>query len=125
MSDSAFAPADMGAVRYLQALRRHWLLIATLLGVAVGAAAISTFTATKRYTSSADLLVRPLSPNDATYQGFNSLFQQTLDGSSAVVTAARVIGSPEIRVACLRALPPGARGAHRALPSPAWCPPSL
>jgi capsular exopolysaccharide synthesis family protein len=98
-------------MRYLQALRRHWFLIATLIVLAVAAAALSTHTATKRYTASADLLVRPLSSNDDTYRGFNSLFQQTLDGSSTVVTAAKVIASPEIKVPCLSALPAAARGA--------------
>jgi tyrosine-protein kinase len=108
---SSFSAPETGSARYLQALRQHWLLITTLVVLAVAAAAVSSATATKRYSAAADLLVRPLSPNDTTYQGFNSLFQETLDGSSAVVTAARLLNSPAVKHPCITTLPPNARGA--------------
>ena len=104
MTDFPSFSTDTGSARYLQALRRHWLLIAVLVAVAILAALVSVATATKRYTATADLLVRPLSPSDDTYRGFTSLFQQTLDGSSAVVTAARVVSSPEVKAPCAPSL---------------------
>jgi len=90
-----------GALRYLDALRRHVGLIGLVCGIAVAAAVVSVATAPKRYDASSDLLVRPVSANDSTYQGFNSVFTQALDGSSVVVTAARVINSTEVRSPCL------------------------
>ena len=110
MSDPSFT-VEGGAMRYLDALRRHWLLIATLCVLAVAAAAVSTYTATKRYTTTADLALRPLSANDTTFQGFTSLFQQPADASVPVVTAARLIKSPAIRTPCIRAMPRSARSA--------------
>jgi non-specific protein-tyrosine kinase len=110
MSTSSFA-SETGSMRYLQALRRHWLLIATLVVLAVASAAISSYSATKRYEASADLLIRPLPTNGTPFQGFTSIIQQSTDASSAVVTAARLISSPEINEPCHRALPPQARGA--------------
>lgn len=98
-------------MRYVQALRRHWLLIASLVVLAVGSAAVSTYTATKRYSASADLLIRPLPTNGTPFQGFNSLIQQSTDTSSAVVTAARLLNSPEVKGPCLAKQPPNARGA--------------
>jgi capsular exopolysaccharide synthesis family protein len=115
VSNASFAMPDQGSMRYLQALRRHWLLIATLVVVAIASAAVSSYTATKRYQASADLLIRPMPSNDSTYQGFNSIFAQSVDGSSAVVTAARYLGSPAVKRPCLAALPANARGASISL----------
>lgn len=115
MSLSAFAASETGAGRYLQALTRHWVLIVTLVVLAGTSATVATLTATKRYSATSDLLIRPLPANDTAHQGFNSLFLQTLDGSSAVVTAARFLSSPAIKRPCVAALPPGARGAKISL----------
>jgi Mrp family chromosome partitioning ATPase len=93
----SFAPERSGPIRYFQALRRHALPLAVVVALAVGTAAVYSYTAEKRYKASADLLIQPLSPSDETYQGFG-LFRQTFDGASTVVTAARLINSPEIRV---------------------------
>lgn len=99
MSESFSFPSSdrQGPVRYLQALRQHWAMIALLAAVAAAAAATFSYTATKRFDASADILIQPYSAGDATYQGFRSIFRQALDGSSVVVTAARVINSPEVK----------------------------
>jgi polysaccharide biosynthesis transport protein len=110
MSDLVFT-VDTGAMRYIDALRRHWVLIAMLCVLAVAAAAVSTYTATKRYTTTADLSIRPLSTNDTTFLGFASLLQQAPDGSLPVVTAARLVNSPTIRNPCQQSLPRSARNA--------------
>lgn len=99
-----------GAVRLLQALRRRWLLIAAFVVVAVVAAGVFSYTTAKRYEASADILVSPLSPNDTTFQGF-SLVQQTFGDSSPVITAARIMNSPEIRRPAFARLGDAARGA--------------
>jgi capsular exopolysaccharide synthesis family protein len=84
---------ERGALRYLQAFRAHWLQIALLTALAVGAAAAFSYTATKRYQASADLQVQPLPAYGGDpFQGF-SLFRQTVDGSSSVVGAARIMSS--------------------------------
>jgi succinoglycan biosynthesis transport protein ExoP len=84
-----------GAIRYLQAFRQHWLLILTLVVVSVGLASTYSYTATKRYDASADLLIAPLAAGDNTFAGF-SLFRQTTDASSPIVTATRVLGARDI-----------------------------
>ena len=83
-----------GAVRYLHAFRVHWQLIATLTVVAVAAAAVVTLSATKRYQASADMQIQalPAYSGDA-FQGFD-VFRTAADGSSPVITAARLFGSP-------------------------------
>jgi capsular exopolysaccharide synthesis family protein len=100
-----------GAVRYLDALRRHAWLIGGLTLAAVVAASFLTLTAQKRYSANADILLQPVSGSDSTYQGFNSVLSQPLDGSSVVVTAARVINSPQVRQHCIAGLGPLQRGA--------------
>ena len=84
------------AVRYAHAIRQHWLLIVTLVAVAVGVAFLYVTTTTKQYEASVDLVVTPVAANDETFQGL-SLFRQSVDSSSSVVTAARVFNSAEIR----------------------------
>ena len=98
MSDAAFPSATerQGPLQYLQALRRRARLIIVLVAVAVGVAALYSFTAQKEYEASTDLLIQPLPPSDEDYQGF-TLFRETFDDASAVVTAARLINSRQIR----------------------------
>jgi len=103
------SPANSSGVRYLHALAAHWRLIALLVVLAVGSAAVFDVTAAKRYEATADILVTPLPSSDSTYQGF-SLFRQSLDGSSTVVTAARVMHSAQIRRDAFKSLPKGGAG---------------
>lgn len=98
VSDDLFSPREQrrGAVLYLQAVRAHWLLILLMVVVATVAAYAFVTTAEERYEASADLVLSPLPGGDDTFQGF-SLFRQSFDGSSSVVTAARVFNSAQTR----------------------------
>jgi len=94
-----------GAIRYLRAFRRHWLLIVVLVVVTVGVTAALTLTAPKKYQATADLQINPISGNSTSQpQGFGSLFYQPSDGSSVVVTAARFMNSSNARNAALAQL---------------------
>jgi capsular exopolysaccharide synthesis family protein len=86
-----------GAIRYLRAFRQQWSLIVLSVVATVGVTAVLTFTAPKKYQATADVQVTPISATDSTFQGFNKLFKQPLDGSSAVVAAARVMNAPDVR----------------------------
>ena len=97
-------PEYGGGIRYLNAFAAHWRLMALLVILAVASAATYTHLATKKYDASADILVTPVPSTDTVYQGF-SLFKESLDGSSSVVTAARVMTSPQIRRAAFDKLP--------------------
>jgi capsular exopolysaccharide synthesis family protein len=91
-------------IRYLHAFAAHWRLIALLIVLAVTSAATYTALATKKYNASADVLVTPVPSTDTVFQGF-SLFRVSLDGSSSVVTAARVMKSPQIHQEAFKDLP--------------------
>lgn len=93
-----------GGTRHLQAIRAHWRLIVGLVVVALLSAVIALSVAAKRYQATADILITPVPATDTTYQGF-SVFRQSLDGSSSVVTAARVMGTPQIRERAFADLP--------------------
>jgi capsular exopolysaccharide synthesis family protein len=93
-----------GAIRYLRAFRRQWLLIAMLVVMTVGVTAALTFTAPKKYEATADVQVTAVSATDGDLQGFTSIFRQPLDGSSAVVAAARVMSAPDVRQRALEEL---------------------
>ncbi len=82
-------------VRYLQALRAHWVMIVALAVIAALSAAAYALTATKRYEANADILISPLPAGNDAFQGF-SLFRDSSDGSSTVATAARVLRSADI-----------------------------
>jgi Mrp family chromosome partitioning ATPase len=82
-------------VRYLQALRARWPLVLLLVLLSVGAAVAYSSYAPKRYEASADLLVTPVSTGDQTFVGF-SMFREGIEAAQSVVTAARVVLSPEV-----------------------------
>ncbi|HXY81413.1 MAG TPA: AAA family ATPase [Gaiellaceae bacterium] len=102
---SSFDQTDFrGPVRYLQAFRAHRVLIVALIVIAVGIAAGISYTATKQYNAEADLQVQALPAYGGDpFQGFD-LFRQTVDGSSPVVAAARVLGSAPYQRAVFKTL---------------------
>lgn len=106
---------DASVVRYLRALRRRLPLIVGLCIVAVIGATVATILSTKRYQATAAIQIKPLSPSDSTYVGFNSVFQQAPDASLPVVTAAAFFNSEAVKLPCLRALPAKARPASISL----------
>jgi tyrosine-protein kinase len=81
--------------RYLDALREHWLLVVFLVVVGVGFTIAYLALAQKRYEASADLLVTPISSSDETLVGFN-LLRESADPSRSVLTAARLVKTPEV-----------------------------
>ena len=109
MSSSAGFVGAQGGVRYLHALRAHWRLIVVLTVVALASTVLFITLATKRYDASADILVTPVSATDTLYQSF-SLFRQTLDGSSSVVTAARSMQTAQVRRQAFAKLPNRGKG---------------
>jgi Mrp family chromosome partitioning ATPase/capsular polysaccharide biosynthesis protein len=92
-----------GPVRHLQAIRAHWRLITLFVVIATTASVVLVATTPKQFEATADIIITPLSGNDDTFQGF-SLFRQSFDGSSSVVTAARVFNSAETRLPAVEAL---------------------
>ena len=89
----SFANQREGASRYLAALREHWLLILTLVVVAVGSAAAYSYTAPKKYKAEADLLVTPQS--DSTFDGL-PVIRESNGLTSGVLTAARLVQTPQV-----------------------------
>lgn len=97
---SDYIPTDReqrGAVRYLQAIRAHWKLIALLVVLATAASIAFLAITPKRYEATADIILTPVPSNDEIFQGL-SLFRQSVDGSPSVVTAARVFNSAQTRL---------------------------
>ena len=112
-STSAFADEREGRARYLEALREHWLLIVSLVAIAVAASAAFSLTAEKRYEARTDILVTPVPAGDDTYIGISLLRQS--DESRAVVTASRLIRTQEVAQEVERRLKTGlGAGALRA-----------
>ena len=85
-----------GAIRYLRAFRRQWLLIVVLVVATVGVTAAITLTAPKKYEATADVTVSAVDTS-GDLQGFTNVFKQPSDGSSPVVGAARVMNAPRVR----------------------------
>jgi capsular exopolysaccharide synthesis family protein len=86
---------ERGAVRFLTALREHWLLIALLVVVAGGTAIVYSATAKKRYEATASILISPVSSSSGTFLGF-SLLAVGDSLTRPVVTAARFVTTPQV-----------------------------
>lgn len=90
-------------VRFLRAIRDHWLMITIIVVAAVAASTAYAETSPKRYEATADLLVSPVSPSDPTFVGIDVL-RESSDQSRAVLTVARLVTSPQLAVAARRRL---------------------
>ena len=98
MNEATSSPVSFetrGAVRYVQAVRQHWLLTLLVTAATVLIAVVFVAVTPPRYEATADILVTPISVNDENLRGL-SVFTQSLNGSSVVVTASRVFESPVI-----------------------------
>ena len=73
-------------------MRRRAPAIVVLVAVAAGAAAVYSFTATKRYEARAELLVSPLPENDRTFEGFGL----PRKGDASTETIARLVRTREV-----------------------------
>lgn len=78
--------------RYFRALREHWPYILGTVLLALAAALLYVSVAQKRYDAGADVLVTPVP--SGTFVGV-PLFRET-DLSRSVVTAARIVTSPQV-----------------------------
>src|SRR5919199_6730517 len=78
---------------WLDRVRRRAPAIVALAAVVAGAAAVYSFTATKRYEARAELLVSPLPAGDRTFEGLG--LPRGAPGAAAE-TAARLVRTPEI-----------------------------
>jgi capsular exopolysaccharide synthesis family protein len=86
---------SQGAIRYLATIRARWWLIVLSTVLAVLAAAVYVAVAPERYEASADLLVTPVSSDDASTAGLG-LITQSNDPTQVVSTAARLVASPAV-----------------------------
>ena len=91
----SFGGERSGVAGYVQALREHWLFVAVLVVLAVGTAAAYSYTASKRYEAESSLIVTPLSASDSVFLGTSALREGGVQ-SNGVLTAARLIQTPEI-----------------------------
>src|SRR4029077_9864705 len=89
----SFGNQREGASRYLGALREHWVLIVALVVIAVGSAAVYSYTAPKKYKAESDLLVSPQS--DSAFDGL-PVIRESNGLTSGVLTAARLIKTPQV-----------------------------
>lgn len=80
---------------YVRALARRWKILAGFVIVAVSAAAVTLALSEKRYVASTDVLITPISASDETFVGF-TLLREGVEQARSVVTATRIMRSPEI-----------------------------
>jgi Mrp family chromosome partitioning ATPase/capsular polysaccharide biosynthesis protein len=92
-----------GALRYVQALREHWVMIVTLVTVGVLVAALYTMTATKRYEAEASLLVTPVQATDSAYLGISVFRESSDDPTRTVVTLSRIVHTEQAAEAARKA----------------------
>lgn len=90
-------------VRYVGAVRQHLLLIVGLVLAAVAASAAYSFTATKVYKATADLLVTPVSASDNAFLTISAFRESSSDPTRTVLTLGRIIKTPEAAEAAQRA----------------------
>lgn len=91
---NGFGDEGERGVGYLVALRQHWLLIALVVVAAVAAAIVYSKMAEPRYEAESDVLVTPISGEDATFTGI-PLIRESGE-SRAVLTVARLIETPPV-----------------------------
>lgn len=81
--------------RYLDILRQRWWLILAAVALTTGAAVGYVATADEVYEASADMLVTPVSDENASYVGLG-LIRRASDPTRDVTTASRLIENPEV-----------------------------
>ena len=89
-----FAEERSGGAQYLAAVRERWLLIVSIVALAVTAAVLLSVLAEQRYEAKADVLVTPIEAGDETFIGINVLREGTQ--SRSVLTAAHLVATPQV-----------------------------
>ena len=95
---------EANPIRYLAAVRHHWLLVVAIVLLAAGSAVAYSVFAAKQYEARADILVTPLSSTDSSLDGLNVLQESGDSSSSSVLTEARLIKTPQVADAVLSQL---------------------
>ena len=80
-----------GSIRYLQALREHWLLIVGFVAIGIVVAAGYSLSAAKRYEAEASLLVTPVTPPSNADLSISAFRESSQDPTRTVVTLSRII----------------------------------
>jgi Mrp family chromosome partitioning ATPase/capsular polysaccharide biosynthesis protein len=89
--------SERGSIRYLAAIREHWLVIVAIVITAVAWAAVYSFTAAKQYKAEASLLVTPISGSDPTYLG-TGLLSESGSQVRGALTIAQLVRTPQTAV---------------------------
>jgi len=87
---------QQGLRKYAQTIRERWKLIALTVLVTTLAAALYVGTAQKTYKAEADLLVSPISGQDATLNSIPGLIHESNDPTRDVQTAARLVTTIDV-----------------------------
>jgi len=113
---SSQGAVERGSARpYLDILRRHALLIASIAALAFLVAVIYVTTAERRYTAHAQVVVNPLPPDDTTFLGIGGLIRDSVQ-AAPVVTAAQLLDGTQVRHEAAVALGPHGRASFRVTP---------
>jgi receptor protein-tyrosine kinase len=86
--------------QYAGAIRRHWVTVALIVIVTVGAATVYSTTASKKYEGEANILVTPFEDTDNAFVGIDLLRDRT----TSVYTAGRLLTTPQLVDAANRRL---------------------
>lgn len=93
-------PEAPNAVRYLESIRRHWLLVVLIVVVSVGAAVIYAVATPKRYESESEILVSPVTGSEDIFVGINVLRDET----TGPLIVGRTLKTPQVTNAVIRRL---------------------
>jgi tyrosine-protein kinase len=87
---------EAGLSRYIQTLRERAWVVAAAVVIATGIAVIYVLTASKVYTTSADVLVTPVSGTNTPLVGLPGLIPESSDPTRDVETASQLITNIEV-----------------------------
>jgi capsular exopolysaccharide synthesis family protein len=92
-----------GAIRYLDTIRERWWLILATMAVAVAVAGLYIIATPARYRAESDLLVTPVTGNEAADAGLG-LITESNDPTQTVSTAAKLVSTPAVAAATVKKL---------------------
>ena len=100
MQEIVSTPTTPSAVRYLGSIRRHWLAVVLIVGLAVGVAIVYAVTTPNRYEAKAEVLVNPLTGEEDVFAGINVL----RDPNTSPLIVGRTLKSPQLTSAVIQRL---------------------
>jgi Mrp family chromosome partitioning ATPase len=102
-SDQIGSAPEQAIGPYVQAVRRHWRLVAVITVLALLAAGFTVQRASSTYSASASVLVTPLPEGDAGFVGIGTVVD-TGDPARTIQTAAALIDTPDAAARTARRL---------------------